>query len=187
MTVKIVVDVLLWALAAKTLYRPVNLLWPWTSNLESITSKSWDSPVKTSKTVSILIAETFLLLQAHLPNCYFQKSWSALWQETILPKETEPTPKADRNRPLRLDPPHIRYFPDINFISFDDSMMPLQDTIALLNYPQRLPQVGDTLSAPEVWLCKPQEALLLTWQPFQGCQSKQPPRYLCIDLDQSRL
>jgi len=49
MTVKIVVDVLLWALAAKTLYRPVNLLWPWTSNLESITSKSWDSPVKTSK------------------------------------------------------------------------------------------------------------------------------------------
>ena len=29
-------------------------------------------------------------------------------------------------------------------------MMPLQDTIALLNYPQRLPQVGDTRSVPEV-------------------------------------
>ena len=128
MTVEIVVDVLLWALAAKTLYRPVNLLWPWTSNLENITSKSWDSPVKTSKVVSILIAETFLLLQAQLSNCYFQKSWSALWQETILPKETEPTPKADRNRPLRLrlDPPQIRYFPDIDFISFDDWTMPFK-------------------------------------------------------------
>ena len=124
MTVKIVVDVWLWALAAKTLYRPVNLLWPWTSNLESITSKSWDSPVKTSKTVSILIAETFLPLQPQLSNHYFQKSWSALWQDTILPKETEPTPKADRNRPLRLDPTQIRYFPDIDLISFDDWTMP---------------------------------------------------------------
>jgi len=34
----------------------------------------------------------------------------------------------------------------------------LQEAIALFNNPQRLPQVGDILSSPEVCLCKPQEA-----------------------------
>ena len=108
-------------------------------------------------------------------------------QGTILPKETEPTPKADRNRPLRLDPTQIRYFPDIDLISFDDWTMPFTGS----NCPVQLSTTSPTSwrypFQPEVCLCKPQEALLLTWQSFQGCQSKQPPRYLCINLDQSRL
>ena len=107
-------------MAANPCDNQLKLFWIWTQFLY-VTSKLWSSPVKTSKFVSILIAETFLLLQSLFLSCYFQKLWSVYDKEPFYAKVTEPTPRA-------------------------------------------------ILHIPEVCLCKPQEAFLLTWQSFKAAR-----------------
>ena len=50
--------------------------------------------------ISILIKETFLLTQSIFSNCYFQKLGPFYDKEPFYRKVTDPTPRADRNRPL---------------------------------------------------------------------------------------
>jgi hypothetical protein len=52
------------------------------------------------KLISILIKETFLLTQSIYSNCYFQKLGPFYDKEPFHRKVTDPTPRADRNRPL---------------------------------------------------------------------------------------
>ena len=55
---------------------------------------------KYPKLISILIKETFLLTQSIFSNCYFQKLGPFYDKEPFYRKVTDPTPRADRNRPL---------------------------------------------------------------------------------------
>ena len=94
-------------------------------NFLYVTSKLWDSPVETSKVYLNLDRGDFSPASFHILKLLLSEHLVRLWQETILPKATEPTPRADRNRPFwDLDPLQIRYFPDIEIISFDDWTLP---------------------------------------------------------------
>ena len=63
------------------------------------------------KLISILIAETFLLIHFMFSSCFFQTKLGPFMTRTHFNQlQLSPTPRADRNRPfLRLDSHHIRY------------------------------------------------------------------------------
>ena len=62
------------------------------------------------KLISILIAETFLLIYFMFSSCFFQTKLGPFMTRTHFNQlQLSPTPRADRNRPfLRLDSHHIR-------------------------------------------------------------------------------